>query len=675
MRNRRTVAAAPEANGGISRPTAGAAVLRAARAGLLMAAVMATALAAGAASWPPVTAAERQFSAAQLPGAPGVVLEKQVNCNNIENIELHFVRLKILRRSGLDLATVKVPYFHGGETLSQVSGETIEPDGTVVPFNGQVRRAEVLRENGVRVSALEFDLPQARVGSILDYRYTLGYNAPVSPGFSYTLLPETIWRVQGRLFVRRESFTLIPNRDYPMQMFPIGLTARQRPKMRGREVTLRLENIPALPSEPMQPPDALLRKRVIFVYSASPITGSPKDFWRGQGKKWAKAARRFAGSSGSLQPALAALRLTGSPEARLRAIYTRVLEIRNTDNGSVAGALPDHDAAAALARNYGSGRDINLTLVALARAAGFQAYWLHSPERADELFAPVMRDPAQLDNQLAMVQLPQGPVYLDPGGGCPYGVLNWWETGVRGLIARRKGGVFVVIPVPHPSGAERDRSLELRWAATGGWAGTLRARWTGEARLELRQQWRQDDAAGRGQDLTRMARGWLPVGSQLTLVSSQGWDAGAETLQAQWNVALSDLGAAVVWPQDLLNIGHRPLLTADTRLEPLYFHHPCVDRDTVRIHLLPQSQPPRLPAPVIMPDPQPANSPLAFSERSSLVPDGSGTVLQMQRELRVNVMVVPAKQYAIVKNFFAIAARVDHEQVAVRVTAPVVRTQ
>ncbi|MGH9505589.1 MAG: DUF3857 domain-containing protein, partial [Terriglobales bacterium] len=587
-----------------------AAGLRAARpVALLLMAVLALASLA-AAAWPPVTAAEKKFSAAQLPGAPGVVLEKQVHCSNIENIELHFVRLKILRRTGLELATVKIPYLNSSETLSQVSGETIEPDGTVVPFTGQVRRAEVLRENGVRVAALEFDLPQARVGSILDYRYTLGYNAPVAPGFTYTLLPETIWRVQGRLFVRRESYTLIPNRDYPMQMFPIGLTASQRPKMRGREVTLQLENIPALPSEPMQPPDALLRKRVVFVYSLTSISGSPKDFWRGQGKKWAKAARRFAGGSGSLQPALAALRLTGSPEARLRAIYTRVLEIRNTDNVSVAGALPDHDAAAALARNYGSGRDINLTLVALARAAGFHAYMLRSPERADEMFAPVMRDPSQLNNGLVMVQLPRGPVYLDPGGGCPYGVLNWWETGVRALIARRKGGVFVVIPVPPPSGAERDRSLELHWAATGGWAGTLRARWTGEARLVLRRQWLQDDAAGRGQDLTRMARGWLPVGSHLTLVSSQGWDVAADVLRAQWNVALPDLGAQVVWPQDLLNIGHRPLLTAETRLESLYFDHPYLDRDTVRIHLLPQSQPPRLPPPVVMPDPQPANSPL-----------------------------------------------------------------
>ena len=56
---------------------------------------------------------------------------------------------------------------------------------------------------------------------------------------------------------------------------------------------------------PCAPPLALLRKRVIFVYSTHHIE-TPKYFWRNRGKKWAKTARKFTGDKRKLKAALAA---------------------------------------------------------------------------------------------------------------------------------------------------------------------------------------------------------------------------------------------------------------------------------------------------------------------------------------------------------------------------------
>lgn len=639
-----------------------------------MAVVLATATLAWAENWPAVTAAERKFSAAQAPGAAAVILEKRVVDDNQSNTEQHFLRVKILRSAGLDEATVKIPYLHTEETISGISGRTIEPDGSVVRFHGRVRRAEIYRGGGYRVEALEFDLPQARVGSILDYRYELGYNTPQGDLVYYTFLPETIWQLQGRLPIRHERFKLIVNPNYPLRSFSIALLPGHRPVVKGRQVTLSLNNIPALPNEPLAPPLALLRKRVIFVYSTHHIE-TPKYFWRNRGKKWAKTARKFTGNKRKLKAALAALHLTGSPQRRLRAIYRRVLRIRNLDVTTVADSKPDHSAVAALRRNYATGTGINLTLVALARAAGFPAYWVHSAERRDEVFSPAMEDPNQLSNDLVMVRLGNDAVFLDPSGQCPYGVLLWWETGVQGFVANRHGGQWVQLPVPPPSGAERDRHLQLHWAAAGGWAGTLQARWTGEAALGLREAWQQRDAAGRGRALTGLARGWLPQGTELKMLSSQGWNNAAEILQARWQVALPDLGAAVVWSEGMMSLGRGPLLTAARRLEPLYFHHPYLQSDTVAIHLLPQAATPALPPPEILPtDPGP-NSPLLFSERAYMQHAAGGRILHMQRRLVVDLVTVPVKDYAIVKNFFAAVAQADNRQIAVRVTAPVVSAQ
>ncbi len=652
--------------------------LRAVRSGPRIFAAMAAlgfGVLAWAGGWPVVTPAERQFQAQQAPGAAAIVLEKRVVCDNQANIEQHFLRVKILRAAGLDQATVKIPYLHTEETISGIGGRTIEPNGAIVRFHGRVRRAEIYRGGGYRVEALEFDLPQARVGSILDYRYTLGYNAPQEQDFVYyTLLPETIWQLQGRLPIRHEQFKLIVNPGYPLRDFSTGLPAGHGPVVKGRQVTLRLNNIPALPNEPLAPPLALLRKRVVFVYSTHHID-APKYFWRGRGKKWAKTARKFAGNKKKLKAVVAALHLAGSPQQRLRAIYRRVLRIRDLDVTTVANSKPDHSAVAALRRNYATGTGINLTLVALARAAGFPAYWVHSAERRDEVFSAAIEDPDQVSNDLVLVRLGKDAVFLDPSGQCPYGVLLWWETGVPGLVANRHGGQWVQLPMPLPSGAERDRHLQLHWAAAGGWVGTLQARWTGEAALGLRESWRQRDAGGRARALTGRARGWLPQGTELKMISSQGWKTSAEALQARWQVRLPNLGAGVVWSEGMMSLGRGPLLTATRRLEPLYFPHPYLHSDTIAIHLLPQAATPALPPPAIVPTDPPPNSPLLFSERAYLQHTAGGRILHMQRRLRVDLVMVPVNDYTIVKEFFAAVAQADNRQIAVGVTAPVVQAQ
>lgn len=625
------------------------------------------------AGWPKLTVAERQFTAPpQAPGAAVVILDKQVYCDNSHNLVQRFFRLKILRSSGMKWATVKVPYVQSGMTVSEIAGRTIEPDGTIMQFKGKVHRSVVVRQGNLRIKALEFNLPQARIGSILDYRYTVGLNGGGTEDVGSILietvvLPNTTWHLQGKLFVRREEYTLVPNRNYNFRMLAIGLLPKQQPQRKGMEYRLALKNVPPLTSEPFTPPRELIRKSVHFIYSTRPFGfSSAKSYWKRVDKNYDKSARHFIGKPKKLRKWLAGLNLMGTPEQKLQVIYDRIMRIQNLDlDATVASPRANHSVKDVLKHGYGYGSQINLALVGLARAAGIPAWWVHSGRRDGLYFIKDWPESDQLNNDLVMAQAGGKLVFLDPSGGCPYGVLLWFEDGVPALIVNRKGGNFVHIPFQLPHQAMRRRWLDLRWQSKA-WQGRLKVSYRGLLALRLRQAWQERDAAGRQKALTRLARSWLPAGAHLSLLALHGWAANAPALSASWRVTVVTSGPSMFLPQDLLN-GHKSsLIAAVHRVEPVYFHYPYVHQDTIRVHLPAGAQVGSLPPPTIIPNPPSVKSAVRFVEQSSLSRGAHGPVLEVQRRLRLNMLVVPVKYYPQLRSFFAAVEQSDRAPLLIR---------
>jgi len=66
---------------------------------------------------------------------------------------------------------------------------------------------------------------------------------------------------------------------------------------------------------------------------------------------------------------------------------------------------PAKHALKILRHGYASGSQLNLLLVALARAAGYKAYWVHSAQRNRMSFLSKWCNPNQLDNDMVMIRL------------------------------------------------------------------------------------------------------------------------------------------------------------------------------------------------------------------------------------------------------------------------------
>ncbi len=639
------------------------------------------------AGWPAISAAERQFTAPpEAPGAAAVILEKQVYCNNSSNRTRYFFRIKILRSAGLSEATVQVPYRHNSMTVSDIEGRTIEPDGTIVPFTGKVRKSVMVKAGNLQVKTLEFDLPQARVGSILDYRYTIGLNGggiQDDAGFieTYTLLPDTTWHLQGRLYIRREDYTLIPNHNYNFRMLMLGLRKDEHPVKKGYEYTLELKNVPPLPDEPFAPPKVLTRKSVEFIYSTRPFgLRNAKTYWKQLSKQYGNYAHHFIGNPKKLRRWLAGVNLSGTPDEKLQAIYARVLRIKNLYlENDVASPKENKSAQDVLKRGYGYGTDLNLTLVGLLRAAGIPAWWVRSGRRDQLGFIQSWPESYQLENDLVMAQAGNKTIYLDPAAGCPYGILLWYEDNVIGLAAKRKGGQFVAIPFQPPHDAMRQRRLVLNWQAAktgagGGWQGTLSVSYYGLLALNWRDRLRHRDAAGRQKEMDRLARSWLPDNARIQAGTSRGWEVGAPRLAVSWKVKLPMNSSSILWPQDIMNAGRAPALVANRRIQPIYFHYPYIHQDTIRMQLPPGAKVGSLPAPLLIPPPGQQSAALGFQEQASVQTTPQGQWLTIKRRLRLNAESVPVKFYGIVKNFFTATMQSDRQRIAI-MQSPMARLQ
>ena len=171
-----------------------------------------------------------------------------------------------------------------------------------------------------------------------------------------------------------------------------------------------------------------------------------------------------------------------SAETKLHKIYTRAQKVRDTDYDTEktqkeqkAENLKQNDNVEdVLKRSYGTSRQINFLFIGLARAAGFDATAVYVAPRNSALFTPEMEDPSQLDDDLVWAKLGNAEVYLDPAAQYyPYGLLPWYETGVKGLGLHKQGGELITTTAPNYNDARRERHAELSLDADGNLSGKL----------------------------------------------------------------------------------------------------------------------------------------------------------------------------------------------------------
>jgi Domain of Unknown Function with PDB structure (DUF3857)/Transglutaminase-like superfamily len=637
--------------------------------------------------WPPLSPQDLAMtSIKEQPGAPAVVFLHEETDDDMNNVHTVYMRIKILTDAGREYANIEIPYNRRNFKITEISGRTVHPDGSVVQFSGKPLDKTVLRSSGFRVNVKSFTLPDVQVGSVVDYRYSLRYDD------NKVLAPE--WEVQGDLFQRKAYFKFIPFQNHGSVdvLLAHNQIARgvawapflgdgPQPQLHtiptptlynGHEVTmwvdLTRENIPALVDEPYMPAASMMKLRVYFYYQQA---RNLDEYWTAEHKFWDKDASSFIDKNKGVAEALGQIiSPADTSEQKVRKIYAFVTTLENQDyipertdqENKVLELKPNQGAEDVLAHRSGTHDDLNRLFVSLVRSAGIPASLIWVPDRSHEIFVKQYMSTDQLDAEIAIVQLDGKDVFLDPGSKfCPYGILDWRYTAVGGL---RQGATEFGETTP----PDYRQSISMRLARVsldehGMVDGTVNLSFQGIAAMLRRQEGNRTDAEGRKKMLEDELRAILPGDAEITLSNSPDWESTEEPLIAQFHIRCPyavAAGKSLMVMQHLFQANEKPRFPATQRNNPVYFQFPWQEADEVHI---------KLPAGM---------------EVESLAPDDSAKLeyalyqvhqkqeapdeIFSRRDFIMGGMVVTADKYKDLKNFFDKVASDDEQPALVRST-------
>jgi hypothetical protein len=613
----------------------------------------------------------KMTSEPQAPGAPAIILYRQVyrDDNGRTSFEDDYIRIKILTEEGRKYADVEIPFFKENENVVNIKARTIRPDGSIAMFEGKAFEKSIVKARGLKYLAKTFTLPDVQVGSIIEYYFTRD--------FSEYVVYDSHWILSHELFTKSAKFSLKPyHSDYSnmsvrwsWQGLPPGTV---EPKA-GPDHIVRLEakNIPAFQTEDYMPPENELKSRVDFTYSEDSLERDADKFWKKTGKDLNAQLEATVGKHKAMEQAVAQIvSANDSPEAKLQKIYARVQQLRNTsyelrkteqeekrEKEKDAGSVED-----VWKRGYGNGVQLTWLYLALVRAAGFEAYGVWASDRSNYFFSPVLMDRRRLDANVVLVKLNGKDIYCDPGAAfTPLGLLPWPETGVQGLRLDKDGGTWIQTVLPESSVSGTDRKASLKLSDTGELEGKLTLTFTGLEALRRRVEERNADEVDRKKFLEDEVRQSIPAGIEVELTNKPDWNSSVPPLVAEFDLKVpgwaSGAGRRALVPVGLFGGTEKHLFDHANRVHPIYFGFPFERVDDVSIELPLGWQVTSLP-----PAQNQDGHVVAYTLK---MVSGKGT-LHVTRKLSVDILLLDAKYYTALRSFFQVVRAGDEEQIVLQ---------
>ena len=616
-------------------------------------------------SWPPVSAEELQMKAEpKAPGAPAVILDREVDRNDWVSTESNYLRVKVLTEEGRNYANVKIPFFKGIETIDDIQARVIQPDGHSSEFNGSVYEEPAGVVRGFKTMAKAFVLPDVQVGSIIEYRYRDKRNPNLVYGSN--------WILSSTLFTKHAQFSLRANRGLNLRyIWPNGLPAGTSPPAETNGVIhLETHDVPAFVVEEFMPPEEELKLRVEFIYSYGEPAKDPNVFWTQYAHVLYRRTDGFLDDRRAMRAALATIvQPQDSNEVKLRKIYARVQQLQNDSYQSRSSeearqgdqAKRAHSVADVWNDGYGYGWQLTLLFLALVRAADIPADAIELSTRNKYFFDLSLMNTAQLNGNAVVVTLDGKDLYLDPGAAyTPFGLLPWWETGVKGLRLVNADGeaTWISTPLPAPSDSRVERRATLQLTSSGILQGKLTVTFTGLEAQWRRLEERNEDDAARRKYLEDLLKADVPNDSDIVLTNQPDWSSSDAALIAEYDLSVpgwaAPAGHRLLMPIGLFTEGDRHRFVHALRTQPLYFAFPYQQQDDLSIALPPGWQVTNLP-PGATADLQVANY--------SLKVESEAAALHVRREFNSNMVLLKAKYYEQLRDFYQSVRSGDEQQV------------
>jgi hypothetical protein len=418
-------------------------------------------------------------------GAAAVYLNVAEVTDDTKHYRSVYARIKVLQEKGKELATVIIPHWHEAFKVADIKGRTIHADGTVVPLKGKPEDLVMLKTSGTQIDEMTFTLPSVEVGSILEYRYELGYEKYLSAPF---------WQLQKDYFVHSAHYSFIPQgfRLEKVEQLPPGVQVKNNPA--AGIYSLDASDIPPIPHEDWMPPlMGSQTYQVHFFYKTQ-----MGDYWESEAKQWSKDVDHFAEPTRSIHEAVDGLISSSDSDLeKARKLYKAVQSLDNTDFSRQKSKvelkrLGLRDAKRAedtWMQKSGSRQDIALLYLAMLRAARLTAWDMKVVDRQRAVFAPGNLNFDQLDDDIVILETGGKEVMLDPGEKmCPFQTVSWRHSGAEGVRESGAGNAAARSPLQDYRSNEVKRTGTVFLDEHGAVTGSFRFVMTGQGALYWRQR-------------------------------------------------------------------------------------------------------------------------------------------------------------------------------------------
>ena len=296
----------------------------------------------------------------------------------------------------------------------------------------------------------------------------------------------------------------------------------------------------------------------------------------------------------------------------------------------------------------------------MVRSTGVPAFVMRVGTRNQTFFDPTIPNFDQLNAEIAIVNLGDTEIFLDPGTRyCPFGILEWSRTGVKGLRQTLSGQTELAqTPAPDYKQAINKRSARFALDEAGNLKGKVTFVWEGQGALEHRQSAFHTDEAGRKKDLEEELMGLLPSGAIVKCDSSQGWDSLNDPVSATFTVEVSGFAAAtgkrLLFPSSIFQVNSRQRFNNAERKEPVYFQYPFWTIDVVEVSVPATLQVENLP------QSQPVKADFAFYRAERSV---KANTISFRRDFAIGGFIFPPSYYAALRTFYQSVKTGDGEQI------------
>jgi hypothetical protein len=599
------------------------------------------------------------------PGAHAMILEMTDIQDDDKSQEEFYYRVKIFTDEGKKHADIEVPYIKGVTDVRDVRARTVNPDGSITPFQAKLFDKTIVKKGGVKVQAKTFTLPNVQAGSIIEYRYKFTW-----PSES---LYNTRWVLQRDLFIKKAYFRLTPSEQTYLGSawqgvhLPPGVEIK---KGKNRAIEVELKDVPAFDEESFAPPENELKPRVDFFYRSDDFK-TAVEFWAGIAKSKYEFAEDFIGKRKSIAEAAASwVGPTDNAETKLRKIYAKLEAIRNTDyDRNLTEQEQKRDKTKynnkldeVLKRGYGESYDLNAAMVGMARSLGYESYLAWTAQRDDTFFNVNIVNSRQLDTTVAYVKADGKEYWLDPGTPfCPFGMLPWRKTGTAALLLNdKKKANFTSTPNPQSGDAIIRRVANLKFA-DGMFKGEIQLVFSGQEALYRRINAKREDQQSVTQDLENDLKRMLPGGSTLKLKKVEGLADDRERLTVVYDAEVpnppSQAGSRYMMPTSLFEHEVSPF-RHESRKHPVYYSYPYQVLDAVGLTLPPEFKIEALP------DQKHEDSDYGYFD-IKWEKRGDQTIV-MRRSFAVRGLLYPLDVYPQLRDFYSKVGSGDEENVVLR---------